>query len=183
MRPLKDWSRKYSLVSISFGNEIAVTPIQMAAAVCVLVNGGLYVPPRLVDRMRTSDGREIDPPEAPSCRVFSEKTSRIVKEMMVKVVEEGTGKKARISGVKVGGKTGTAEKLPQRVEVTSSFVAFAPADQPALVVVVVVDEPQGAHYASIVAAPHVRAILERSLSHLNQLCKSNKKKEAKEKES
>ena len=66
-------------------------------------------------------------------------------------MEEGSGKACRIPGVRVGGKTGTAEKLPERVHVTSSFVALAPAEDPALVVLVVVDEPKGKHYASTVA--------------------------------
>jgi stage V sporulation protein D (sporulation-specific penicillin-binding protein) len=91
--------------------------------------------------------------------------------MMARVVEEGTGRKAKIPGVRVGGKTGTADKLPERIEVTASFIALAPVERPELVVLVVVDEPKGDHLASTVAAPYVKAILERSLSHLNALCK------------
>jgi cell division protein FtsI (penicillin-binding protein 3) len=170
--PLKNWSRVYTLVSLSFGNEIAVTPIQMAAAFGVLANEGLYVPPKLVERMVSPDGREITPPRVPTRRVFSQDTSQKIKEMLVRVVQEGSGKKARIAGISVAGKTGTAEKLPERKEVTSSFIAFAPSEQPALVVLVVVDEPQGAHYASTVAAPHVKALLERGLYHLGVLCKN-----------
>ncbi len=163
---LKDWTRIYTLISISFGNEIAVTPIQMASAFAAMVNGGMYVPPALIERMITPDGREIEPPSALPHRIFSESTCNTVKKMLVQVVEKGSGKKARIPCFAVGGKTGTAEKLPARTEVTSSFVAFAPADNPALLVLVVVDEPHGMHYASQVAAPHAGAILERSLLHL-----------------
>jgi cell division protein FtsI/penicillin-binding protein 2 len=164
---LSDWSRNYTLASISFGREIAVSPIQLAAAYCAVANDGMYVPPRLIERMESPGGREIRPPLQPACRVFSAETCKNVREMLARVVEEGSGKKAQIPGVRVGGKTGTAEKLPARTEVTASFVALAPVERPTLVVLVVVDEPKGAHLASKVAAPHVKAILERSLSHLN----------------
>jgi cell division protein FtsI (penicillin-binding protein 3) len=172
LRALSEWTWNYTLVSLAFGNEITVTPVQMAAAMSALANGGTYIPPTLVSRLVNDRGLEIIPPQAPACRVFSEETSRTVRDMMVRVVEEGSGKQARIPGVQVGGKTGTSEKLPARQEVTSSFVAFAPAASPSLLVLVVVDEPQGAHYASKVAAPHVKAILERGLSHLGVLCRS-----------
>jgi cell division protein FtsI/penicillin-binding protein 2 len=124
--------------------------------------------------MEAPDGSEIAPPAAPAYRVISESVAHQVRGMLTRVVEEGTGKAARIEGIQVAGKTGTAEKLPERKEVTSSFIAFAPADHPALLVLVVVDEPQGAHYASKVAAPHVKAILERGLAHLGILKASNK---------
>lgn len=161
------WTTTYSLVSLSFGREIAATPIQMASAFAVLANEGVYVPPKLIDAVYTADGNKVVPPDAPSYRVYDAEASRNVRDMLVQVVERGSGKKARIPGIKVAGKTGTAEKLPARKEVTSSFIAFAPADAPALLALVVVDEPQGAHYASTVAAPHVKAILDRGLSHLN----------------
>ncbi|MHC4942504.1 MAG: peptidoglycan D,D-transpeptidase FtsI family protein [Planctomycetota bacterium] len=169
--PLEKWTRAYTLVSLSFGNEIAVTPVQMAAAFCALANGGMYVPPRLIDRLEAPDGSRINPPGAPAYRIFSEEVSRTVIEMLVRVVEEGSGKRCRIPGIQVAGKTGTAEKLPARTEVTSSFIAFAPADRPAMLTLVVVDEPQGKHYASQVAAPHVKAILEKSLSHFHVTAK------------
>lgn len=160
------WTSTYTLVSLSFGNEIAVSPIQMASAFSVLANNGLYAPPRLIERMEAPSGSVIDFPASPAYRVFPESVCRDVREMLVRVVEEGSGKRARLPGIQVAGKTGTAEKLPQREEVTSSFIAFAPADKPALLVLVVVDEPQGMHYASQVAAPHVKTILERGLAHL-----------------
>lgn len=164
--PLRNWTRKYTLVSVSFGNEISVTPIQMAAAFAVLANDGLYIPPRLVERMVSPDGTQITQPAAPACRVFSAPVCREVRDMLVRVVEEGGSRHVKIKGVKVAGKTGTAEKLPARKEVTSSFVGFAPADDPALLALVVIDEPKDAHLASKVAAPHVMAVLERGLCHL-----------------
>ncbi|MFH2002946.1 MAG: penicillin-binding protein 2, partial [Planctomycetota bacterium] len=167
IRDLSLWTTTYSLVSLAFGREIAVTPIQMASAFAVLANDGIYIPPRLIDRIVTADGKTVTPPDAQSYRVYGQEASRNVKDMLVQVVEQGSGKKARIPGIKVAAKTGTAEKLPERKEVTSSFIAFAPADNPVLLVLVVVDEPQGKHYASDVVAPHVKAILERGLSHLN----------------
>jgi len=173
MTDLARWTSTYTLVSLSFGNEIAVTPIQMASAFSVLANNGLYTPPRLIERMEAPDGSTIDLPTSPAYRVFPESVCRDVREMLVRVVEEGSGKRARIPGIQVAGKTGTAEKLPQREEVTSSFIAFAPAEQPALLVLVVVDEPQGQHYASQVAAPSVKAILERGLAYRGIITQSD----------
>jgi cell division protein FtsI (penicillin-binding protein 3) len=164
--PLDRWTRKYTLVSVSFGNEISVTPVQMAAAFAVLANDGLYVPPRIVERMISPDGTQVTQPAAPACRIFSAKVCRAVRDMLVRVVDEGGSRHVKIKGLKVAGKTGTAEKLPARKEVTSSFVGFAPADDPALLALVVIDEPKDAHLASKVAAPHVMAVLERGLCHL-----------------
>jgi cell division protein FtsI (penicillin-binding protein 3) len=163
---LEKWTRAYSLVSVSFGYELTVTPIQMAAAFMALANGGLYIPPRLVDAYIDAGGNVIEAPQAPSRRVFSTGTAREVTRMLEKVVEEGTGEPARIPGCRVAGKTGTAQKDSDRSKHTGSFIAYAPADDPALLVLVVVDEPKGAIYGSKVAAPAVRAILEKGLVYL-----------------
>jgi stage V sporulation protein D (sporulation-specific penicillin-binding protein) len=89
-----------------------------------------------------------------------------VTRILTKVVEEGTGKPARIPGCRVAGKTGTAQKDEDRSKHTSSFIAFAPADNPALLALVVVDEPKGSIYGSKVAAPAVKAILEKGMAYL-----------------
>jgi cell division protein FtsI/penicillin-binding protein 2 len=166
LTPLRKWSRVYTLVSVSFGYEMTVTAVQMAAAFSTLANGGVYIPPRLVESFSDREGNVIELPQAPSCRVFSGESTRTVTRMLVRVVEEGTGKPARIAGCAVAGKTGTAQKDSDRSKHTPSFVAFAPAEKPALLVLVVVDEPKGAYYGSKVAAPAVRNILEKGLAYL-----------------
>ena len=163
---LDAWTRVYTLVSVSFGYEMTVTPIQMAAAFMTLANGGVYVHPRMIESYQDADGNVIEAPRAPSCRVFSTEMSRSVTRMLQRVVEEGSGKAARISGCPVAGKTSTARKDGDWTKHTSSFVAFAPADDPALLVLVVVDEPKGAIYGSQVAAPAVGAILRKALAHM-----------------
>jgi len=163
--PLDKWSRVYTLVSVSFGYEVAVTPIQLAAAFSTLANKGVYIPPRLIDSYTDPDGNVIAAPRAPSCRVISEKTALAVTRMLERVVDEGTGKKAQIANCRVAGKTGTAQKDCDRSKHTASFVAFAPADRPAIVALVVVDEPKGSIYGGTVSAPAVGAILEKGLAH------------------
>jgi len=180
--PLNKWSQKFTNISISFGNEMSVTPVQMAAAFSTIANGGKYVSPRLVDSITFPNGKKEMLPLRPSRRVFAEDKAIDVTNWTVRVVEEGSGRKCRIPGVRVGGKTGTSEKLPEKIHVTSSFIAFAPADDPALTVLVVVDEPKGAHYASEVAAPHVKAILEKALYHLGVACDSKGDGERKKEE-
>jgi len=167
LSPLERWSRIYTLVSVSFGYEMTVTPIQMAAAFMTIANSGLYLPPRLIESYSSGCGKVVRAPRAPACRVFSRESSIEIAHMLVRSVEEGTGRPARIPGCAVAGKTGTAMKDQNRDETTASFVAFAPADDPALLVLVVVDEPHAPSvFGSRVAAPHVRNILEKGLAHL-----------------
>lgn len=165
LTPLEKWSRTYTLVSVSFGYEVAVTPIQMAAAFLTLANGGVYIPPRLIDSYTDPDGNVIEAPRTPSCRVISERAALAVTRMLEKVVEEGTGKKAQIANCRVAGKTGTAQKDRDRSKHTASFIGFAPADRPAILTLVVVDEPKGSIYGGTVSAPAVGAILEKGLAH------------------
>lgn len=164
--PLENWTRIYTLISVSYGYEMAVTPIQMASAFLTLANDGLYLPPRLIESYRPPDGERIEMARAPSCRVYSRETCAVMTDMLEEVVKEGTGTEARIPGCRVAGKTGTARKAQDRTRHTASFVAFAPADDPALLVLVVVDEPKGAIYGGRVAAPRVKNILQKGLAHL-----------------
>ena len=169
-RPLSRWSF-LSNASISMGQEVSLTAIQLARVAAVIANGGMLVSPRVVTRVSRPDGREeVKEPPAP-VRVISEATANAMRDMLVGVVERGTGTEASIPGFTVGGKTGTAQKAGfggyERGKHVPNFVGFAPADHPRLVGVVVVEEPQGnKYYAAQVTAPLFSRIMSRALGIL-----------------
>lgn len=150
--------RGCDLARIGFGQTVAVTGLQLACATAAAVNGGVYYTPRMVKRIYTEDGFTVKEfsPEVKR-RVISEEASKIVAGMLEGVVSSGSGKKASVEGVRVGGKTGTAQKYENgRIaagKYVSSFVGFFPVEAPKYLALVVVDEPQGAYYGSVVAAP------------------------------
>ena len=168
----KNWNER-SLASISFGQEIAVTPLQMVVALSAIANGGTLMEPHIAKALMR-DGKiikEIKPKKIR--RVISEKTSRQMMEILKFVVENGTGKKAAIDGFEVAGKTGTAQKFItktqsySKTEFISSFIGYAPADNPRLAILVMIDNPKGRHAGGVVAAPVFVKIAEKSLRHLN----------------
>ena len=168
----KNWNER-SLASISFGQEIAVTPLQMVVALSAIANGGTLMEPHIAKALMR-DGKiikEIKPKKIR--RVISEKTSRQMMEILKFVVENGTGKKAAIDGFEVAGKTGTAQKYIaetqsySKTEFISSFIGYAPADNPRLAILVMIDNPKGRHWGGVVAAPVFVKIAEKSLRHLN----------------
>jgi len=172
---LKDqrlWSG-VSIGSIAIGQEIGVTPMQMAAAYCALANGGTLMKPYIVAEIVDRDGNEGKKfqPQAVG-RVMSEETCAKVNKMLQRVVEAGTGEKARPSGYTAAGKTGTAQKIDQRTGAyskkyyVSSFAGFVPAGSPKLVILVMVDSPEGVIYGGSVAAPVFKSIAEQSLAYL-----------------
>ena len=157
--------RDCDLARIGFGQTIAVTPLQLACATAAAVNGGYYYTPHLVRRIYSSDGSTNESIETTlKQRTVSEETSRLLAEMLEGVVREGSGKKAYIEGYKIGGKTGTAQKYENghiaQGKYVSSFVGFFPADDPQYLALIVVDEPQGAYYGSVVAAPCAQKIFQ-----------------------
>lgn len=168
--PLARWN-SYSVTSIPMGHEIAVTPLQLAAAMSALADGGVWRRPRIVRRVQAADGTVLA--DAGSSgevrRVVSERAAREMVEILKGVVERGTGKKAGVPGLAVAGKTGTTQKVDPRTrqytheKYIGSFVGFAPAERPRACVAVVLDEPQGAYYGGAVAAPVVGRILRRGL--------------------
>ena len=166
--PPSKWTETYTTVSVSFGQEIATTVLQLGLGVSALVNGGVYNGPRLVARIERPDGIHETPPLAEGEPVISERSSVMVREMLAEVCEEGSGKPARVPGYRVGGKTGTSEKFDGKVKrgYVSSFVGFAPVEDPRLVVVVMVDDPKGARYGRVVAAPAVGRVLADCLAYL-----------------
>jgi cell division protein FtsI (penicillin-binding protein 3) len=169
MTPPDRWTETYTTVSVSFGQEISCTALQLAAGFGALVNGGRYQVPRLVDRVLPPNGIVETPPrERESRDVISPGVSALVRSMLVRVCEEGSGQPARVPGYRVGGKTGTSEKFEGKVKrgYISSFVAFAPAEDPEVCVVLMVDDPKGAHFGRVVAAPAVGRVLADCLAYL-----------------
>lgn len=169
------------LAAISFGQGISVTPIQITTAMAAIANGGLLMEPYLVERVTDAEGNTVQR-HLPQVRrrVISERTAKLVREMMVTVTQPGgTGTRAALPGYRVAGKTGTAQKvdpvtggysIDKRV---SSFIGFVPAELPALVISVTIDEPKGKAYGGLLAAPVFARIAEQSLSHLNILPKGS----------
>lgn len=162
-----------SLASMSIGQEIGVTPIQMAAAFSAVANGGTLMKPYLVSGIGDAqDAERVTFGPVISGRAISEGTSRTLRQILHKVVESGTGQKAKPAGYTAAGKTGTAQKIDQRTgqyskeDYVSSFVGFAPAGAPKLVIVVMVDSPVGVSWGGSVAAPVFRAVAEQSLTYL-----------------
>ena len=146
------------LARIGFGQSIAVTPLQLACAAAAAVNGGYYYAPRLVKSISSEDGAVyLESGKRLLCRTVSEETSKLLSSMLEGVVKEGSGKQAYVEGLRVAGKTGTAQKYENghiaAGKYVSSFVGYFPADDPRYLVLVIVDEPQGSYYGSTVAAP------------------------------
>ena len=164
--------RNCDLARIGFGQTVAVSGIQLACATASAINGGYYYEPHLVKRIYADDGyvlKEVKP-ELKN-RTVSEKTSKTLAQMLEGVVRDGSGKKAYIDGYHIAGKTGTAQKYENgRIaagKYVSSFIGFFPSDKPQYLALVIVDEPQGAYYGSIVAAPCAKDIFEGIISLKN----------------
>lgn len=169
LRPVDAWSA-LSLAAISFGQEMAVTPIQLASASCAIANGGTLHQPRIVREIRRSDGVLV-PPVRPPRRVLSAAHAAELSLMLEGVVEHGTGKAAAVPGYRVAGKTGTAQKIvdgrysPDAH--VASFVGWVPARDPAIACLVILDEPAtAAFHGGDVAAPVFAAIARDALRHL-----------------
>jgi stage V sporulation protein D (sporulation-specific penicillin-binding protein) len=159
-----------ALASVSMGYQVGVTPMQMATAVSSIANGGTLYEPRVV-RATIQDGRRTAVAPKALRRTVSERTTSQMTAIMEAVVEEGTGKSARLDGYTVAGKTGTAHKVINGAyspsEYNASFVGFVPSRKPALTIIVVIDSPHGKGYTGgAIAAPIFKRIAEASLRHL-----------------
>ncbi len=167
------------LASCAFGQTNKVTPIQMATAFCAVVNGGYLVTPYVVDKVLDSDGNVVQTTQVQIKRqVISEETSAHMRKILENVVETNGGSNAYISGYRIGGKSGTTEKIDEynhllattgvdKMTYVPSFAAFAPADDPQIVMLVMADTPTGtAYYGSAIAAPVVSAVFKEGLPHL-----------------
>ncbi len=174
LRSTERWSGR-SLASLSIGQEIGVTPLQILRAYAAIANGGKLMKPYIVSSILSPSGSSIKT-FSPSVerRVMSETTAAIMREILKSVVEEGgTAQKAFIQGNQVAGKTGTAQMVDPETgqystkDFVSSFVGFVPADDPVVALIVVVYKPRGARYGGVVAAPVFRNIVERTLMRLD----------------
>ena len=162
-----------SLASISFGQEIGVTPLQMTNAISAIANGGTLMVPRIT-RAILKDG-QIEKRFEPKAvrRVVSIQSSRQVIDILKHVVKDGTGKNAAVKGYEVAGKTGTAQKYDaktgrySKTAYVSSFIGFAPADAAKVAILVMIDNPKGVHYGGSVAAPVFSNIARETLRYLN----------------
>ncbi|MGD9686208.1 MAG: peptidoglycan D,D-transpeptidase FtsI family protein, partial [Desulfobacter sp.] len=172
--PLNRWTN-IDAVAMSFGQGMSVTALQLVSAVSAIANGGKLMKPMLVKKILSNSGEIIQDNKPCVIRqAISAKTAGIIKEMMSTVVEEdGTGTKAAIPSYRVCGKTSTAQKADKETKryshskFTAAFAGFAPFDNPALAILVVVDEPRQNHYGGIVAAPAFKDIMARSFNYLN----------------
>ena len=169
LRRPEDWSGQ-SPASLAIGYEISVTPLQMAMAYGAIANGGVLMQPVLVREIRDSEGRIIRTfPPRPVRRVVSRRVAREITDVLVSVVEEGTGTRARLGSFAVAGKSGTSRAYARDVGYASraylpSFVAFFPANDPQILVVVKLERPRGAYYGGSTAAPVTRATMEAILA-------------------
>jgi cell division protein FtsI (penicillin-binding protein 3) len=173
LRSPGSWSR-LSIGSISIGQEISATPLQLANAICAIANGGVLLKPRVIKQI--SDGQAQRPVKEYKRqvlrRVLSKKTCKAMTSILVNVVERGTGKAAALAQYKVAGKTGSAQKIDPATRGYSKdkwvawFMGFVPADRPRLAMVVMLDEPQRGEWASEVAAPVFARIAQPVLKYL-----------------
>lgn len=156
------------LATISFGQSFQVTPVQMATTVSSLVNGGYRVTPHFGVAVLEKDGTEIRKLKYKKKNgIVSEKTSETMRMLLKSVVEEGSGKNGYIEGYSIGGKTATSQTLPRSAnKYISSFIGFAPAEDPQVLGIVVIRNPQGIYYGGTIAAPVLRSIYDNVLPYL-----------------
>ena len=172
LRPLNRWQPS-SIGSIAMGQEIGVTPLQVAAAFATVANGGVRIAPHLVREIRSANGATVYRPNPEQHRVISVDTANALKGMLEGVTLNGTAKKAQLDGYSAAGKTGTAQKIDpkthgySKTKHVASFVGFAPVGNPAVVIIVVIDEPSGSYHGGDVAAPVFREIAEQILPDMN----------------
>ena len=176
LRRLEHWG-SYSIASVSMGQEVGVTPLQMITAVSAVANGGLLYKPHIVREMRR--GEQILPLDGPSAfaepkQIIRPETAAVMRRLMEGVILHGTGKNARLDGWTAGGKTGTAQKIDpdtgrySPTHVIASFSGFAPINNPAVTILVSIDSPAGyPHDGATVAAPAFKRIAEQILPYLD----------------
>lgn len=156
------------LATMTFGQSFQVTPIQMAATVSSLINGGTRVTPHFGVRVLTKDEKEVEMLEyQKGARILSEDTSETMRTILESVVSEGSGKNGAVEGYRVGGKTATSQTLPRSAnKYISSFIGFAPADDPQVLGMCIIYNPQGVYYGGTIAAPVISKIFENVLPYL-----------------
>ena len=156
------------LATMTFGQSFQVTPIQMAVTVSSIINGGTRVTPHVGTAVLDENGEIIDRFEYKVEKgIVSAKTSETMRMLLESVVSEGSGKNAYIEGYEIGGKTATSQTLPRSAnKYISSFIGFAPADDPQILGMVIIHDPQGVYYGGTIAAPVLRDIYDNVLPYL-----------------
>ena len=158
------------LATISFGQSFQITPIQLVTTVSSIINGGTRVTPHFGVEIRKEDGTLVETLEYETTEnICSAETSETMQYLLEKVVSEGGGKNAKIEGYSIGGKTATSQTLPRSENrYISSFLGFAPADDPKVLVLAIIDNPEGTYYGGLIAAPVVKEIMENILPYLDK---------------
>ena len=158
------------LATISFGQSFQITPIQLVTTVSSIINGGTRVTPHFGVSMQDADGNTAKTFSYETHEnICTAETSETMRYLLEKVVSEGTGKNAKIEGFSIGGKTATSQTLPRSDhKYISSFLGFAPADNPQVLVLVVINNPQGIYYGGTIAAPVAKEIFENILPYLDK---------------
>jgi cell division protein FtsI (penicillin-binding protein 3) len=168
-KPASRWS-KISVGAISMGQEIGVTPLQIVSMVSAVANGGILYRPYVVKKIQDERQNEVRETQPQGVRIVSEATARQLQEMLEVVVTDGTARASKLAGYTAAGKTGTAQKIDESGryaahKYVASFAGYAPASNPTLALIVVVDEPVGAYYGAQVAAPMFKSIAEQVLRY------------------
>lgn len=156
------------LATVSFGQSFQITPLQLITTASSLINGGNRVTPHFALKSQNKETTSIHEFNYPlGDRILSEETSASMRYILEQVVSEGSGKNAKIEGYRIGGKTATSEKLPRNLKkYISSFIGFAPADDPQVIALITIDEPEGIYYGGTIAAPVIKEIFENILPYL-----------------
>ena len=156
------------LATISFGQSFQITPIRLAATVCSLINGGHQITPHFGVEVREDDGTLLETLSYKEGKqIVSEQVSKTMRTILEKVVSEGGGKKAYIEGYHIGGKTATSETLPRSAnKYISSFLGFVPAEDPRILGICIINNPQGVYYGGTICAPVMRTVFENILPYL-----------------
>ncbi len=164
----KENIKAVELATMSFGQSFQITPLQMLVAASSVVNGGKLVTPHFGVQIRSSDGTKIRELEYQTTDgAVSKETSETMKELLEAVVSDGTGRRAYLPGFRIGGKTATSEKLPRSSnKYISSFVGFAPANNPKVIAIVLIEDPVGIYYGGTIAAPVIADVFNNILPYL-----------------
>ncbi|MEA4816023.1 MAG: penicillin-binding transpeptidase domain-containing protein [Lachnospiraceae bacterium] len=164
----KDEIGPVELATMAFGQSLQITPLQLLRGAAAVVNGGYLITPHIAQKIVDDNGgliKSFDFSEKE--QILSKETSDTMRYILESVVSEGTGGKTYISGYRIGGKTATSEKLPRKNgKYIASFLAFAPADDPKVMALVIIDEPQGIYYGGTVAGPAMKELLSNTLPYL-----------------
>ena len=156
------------LATVSFGQSFQITPIQLLTTAASMINGGNRVTPHFgVSYIHSDTGVEEEFEYPMETEIVSEKTSETMRYLLEMVVKEGGGKNGAVEGFRIGGKTATSQTLPRGTgQYISSFLAFAPADDPQVIALAIIDRPTGAYYGGQIAAPILRQLYENILPYM-----------------